>query len=76
MSYIVLFISFLCLMTATAQEVPSPEGPPNIVSLNNEAVQDLSDKEGDSEEGYKILMQALESDPFNPVVRLNIGIYQ
>ena len=62
-------------MGAAAQDIPAPNGPPNIVSLNNEAADSLSDKEGNAQKAYQLLMQALQSDPFNPVVRLNIGMF-
>ena len=58
------------------KEVAPPEGSPNVVRLNNSAVEQLADKDGDDVKALSQLMAASLKEPFNPVLKLNIGIYQ
>lgn len=66
-----LFIALFCLLVAGAVILGSGLSIQSI-ELNNEAVENLNEE--NSYFAYKKIVTALEDDPFNPYIQINLGL--
>lgn len=64
--FLVFMLSYFSSFAASTLDVPG------IIRDNNEAVQKIVDEEPNA--AYYLLLGALSKDPFNPLLRLNLGV--
>ncbi|MCB0422824.1 MAG: hypothetical protein KDD61_17620 [Bdellovibrionales bacterium] len=66
---------YLSLIVLLGGAWPALGLSPEVVNLNNEAVEQLTQEEPELQRSYQNLMSALSQDPFNPILRINLGLW-